>query len=972
MPANLYTKGSQWRRWDLHIHTPGTKKNDQFTGSTIEDKWTNYISDINSYTGEISVIGITDYTCIENYFKFKALIADGTITKQVPLVIPNIELRLLPVTGSSIAINIHCLFNPSFDEKIRDRFLHKLKFDNGTRTYSASRTDLIELGRSYKNNPSLPEEAAIKEAIMQYVVSVNDLKNLFKEDAELRNNSLIVVANSSTDGASGLKDHCELIEGVQYAALDATRQAIYKFSEAIFSGSDKDVKYFSGLGVDSAVEVKRKCQGLMPCYHGSDAHSNIKIFEPDLKRYCWIKSDPTFNGLRQTLYEPTSRVRIQEDQPETKKDYLVIDEVKFVPVGGDNMFSPHAIDINDKLNAIIGGKSSGKSLLLYYIAKTIDPAQVQKKLEELEVDAGYNFDRNPAFDFEVKWGDGVVYKLRQVAGEKSRQITYIPQMYINFLAEKRGKEGLKTLIQSFLEEKETFGTFLKELQKEQDVIKVDLNTAITQFFQLKGNYTRIAEEIKGKGDKSARLRNIDEKNNELAGLRTIAGFTEEDEQKFDQLEKSRKIHRDRLTLLQQLKTVYQTEYPAELEKLRAGIETSLDNYSRLTSARFLLHPFIGQRFPLQINADKNQINAVFASIADQTKKLGEKIERLMVLTNDKINQYNNGIQPYLDKISNRAKLQSLQQEIADEQTAVEQINELEQSLAATNTAITQEYDKINTAYSNLLDSYNKIIHEINSKPEYSEISTEKKIKLKAYLDFDTQRFAAACTTFINKQSYFSNIFGTYFDGSNNYVFEKDTHTANFKEIFDKILNPSANNIRFNQGGTISNTTTSLFDDYFSTNYELSQDTEDILKMSPGKKGMILLFLILHLSNADYPILIDQPEDNLDNRTVYTELKDFIKQKKIERQIIIVTHNANIVVPTDAENVIVANQEGQDSGKDNAAYRFEYISGSLENTFRSPATNGILNQMGIKEHVCEILEGGEAAFIEREKRYSLNE
>lgn len=864
-------------------------------------------------------------------------------------------MRLLPVTGSSVAINIHCLFNPSFDKKIRDRFLHKLKFDNGTRTYSASRTDLIELGRSYKNNPLLPEEAAIKEAIMQYVVSVNDLKTLFREDAELRNNSLIVVANSSTDGASGLKDHCELIEGVQYAALDATRQAIYKFSEAIFSGSDKDVKYFSGLGVDSVIEVKRKCQGLMPCYHGSDAHSNVKIFEPDLKRYCWIKSDPTFNGLRQTLYEPTSRVRIQEDQPETKRDYLVIDEVKFVPAGGDNTFSPHAIDINDKLNAIIGGKSSGKSLLLYHVAKAIDPAQVQKKLEELEVDAGYDFDQNPAFDFEVKWGDGVVYKLRQAAKEKSRQITYIPQMYINFLAEKRGKEGLKILIQSFLEEKETFGTFLKELQNEQDEIKVDLSAAITQFFQLKGNYTRIAEEIRGKGDRSARLRNIDEKNNELAGLRTIAGFTEEDEQQFDQLERGRKIHQNRLTSLQQLKTVYQTEYPAELEKLRAGIGASLDSYSRLASARFLLHPFIGLRFPLQINADMDQINTVFASIVEQTKKLGEKIDRLMVLTNDKINQYNSGIQPYLDKISNRAKLQALQQEIADEQTAVE-----------------REYDKINTAYSNLLESYSKIVHEINSKPEYSEISTEKKIKLKAYLDFDTQRFAAACTTFINKQSYFSYIFGTYLDGSNNYVFEKDKHVANFKEIFDKILSPSANNIRFNQGGTILNTTTTLFDDYFSVSYELSQDTEDIMKMSPGKKGMILLFLILHLSNADYPILIDQPEDNLDNRTVYTELKDFIKQKKIKRQIIIVTHNANIVVPTDAENVIVANQEGQDSGKDNAAYRFEYISGSLENTFRSPATIGILNQMGIKEHVCEILEGGEAAFIEREKRYSLNE
>lgn len=972
MPVNSYTKGSRWRRWDLHIHTPGTKKNDQFTGSSIEDRWNNYINSINSYTGEITAVGITDYTCIENYFKFKAFMADGTITKQIPLVIPNIELRLLPVTGSSVAINIHCLFNPSFDDKIRERFLHKLKFDNGSRTYSASRTDLIELGRTHKNDASLPEEAAVKEAIMQYMVSVNDLKHLFKEDPELRNNSLIVVANSSTDGASGLKDHYELIEGTKYTALDATRQAIYRFSEAIFSGSDKDTKYFAGLGVDPIAEVKRKCLGLMPCYHGSDAHDNAKIFEPDKKRYCWIKSDPTFNGLRQTLYEPISRVRIQEDQPETKKDYLIIDEIKFVPVSGDTTFSPDAIAVNDKLNAIIGGKSSGKSLLLYYIAKTIDPEQVRKKLEELGVDAGYNFDNNPSFDFEVKWGDGTTYKLRQATGEKSRQITYIPQMYINFLAEKRGKDGLKSLIESFLEEKKTFSEFLKELQKEQDAAKVDLNTAITQFFQLKGTSARTSEDIRGKGDKAARLRNIDEKNAELAGLRSIAGFTEEDEQKFEQLENNRKIHQDRLTSLQQLKSVYQTEYPAELERLRAGIETSLDNYSRLASAKFMLHPFIGRRFPLQVNADKEQINAVFKQITEQAQQFDQKIDRLIILTNNKINQYDTAIQPYLDKISNRSKLQSLQQEIAAEQAIVDQINELELSLSATNNAITQEYNKIKAAYSRLLDSYNKIVEEINSKPEYSDISTEKKIKLKAYLDFDTERFGGACTTFINKQSYFSNIFGTYFDGGNNYVFKKDVHVANFKDIFDKILDPSANNIRFNQGGTTQNITTSLFDDYFSVNYELSQDSEDILRMSPGKKGMILLFLILHLSNADYPILIDQPEDNLDNRTVYTELKDFIKQKKIERQIIIVTHNANIVVPTDAENVIVANQEGQDAGKDNAAYRFEYISGSLENTFRSAGTPGILNQMGIKEHVCEILEGGEAAFIEREKRYSLNE
>ncbi len=97
----------------------------------------------------------------------------------------------------------------------------------------------------------------------------------------------------------------------------------------------------------------------------------------------------------------------------------------------------------------------------------------------------------------------------------------------------------------------------------------------------------------------------------------------------------------------------------------------------------------------------------------------------------------------------------------------------------------------------------------------------------------------------------------------------------------------------------------------------------------------------------------------------------MKTKKIERQVLIVTHNANLVVPTDSENVIVANQSGQDKGKDNATFKFEYVSGSLENSFIEKKGAGILNQMGIREHVCEILEGGEDAFKEREIRYSIS-
>lgn len=143
-------------------------------------------------------------------------------------------------------------------------------------------------------------------------------------------------------------------------------------------------------------------------------------------------------------------------------------------------------------------------------------------------------------------------------------------------------------------------------------------------------------------------------------------------------------------------------------------------------------------------------------------------------------------------------------------------------------------------------------------------------------------------------------------------------------------------------------------------------------MSPGKKALVLLELLINLENSKCPILIDQPEDDLDNRSIYGDLVKFIRQKKMDRQIIVVTHNANIVLGADTEEVIVANQEGQDTR--NAQYRFEYRSGAIEND--SPVTDsngslvpGILNKTGIQTQICDILEGGKTAFELRQHKYT---
>ena len=156
--------------------------------------------------------------------------------------------------------------------------------------------------------------------------------------------------------------------------------------------------------------------------------------------------------------------------------------------------------------------------------------------------------------------------------------------------------------------------------------------------------------------------------------------------------------------------------------------------------------------------------------------------------------------------------------------------------------------------------------------------------------------------------------------------------------------------------------------WYSLNYGITYQADTFANMSEGKQAFVILKLLLDFSDKRCPILIDQPEDSLDNRAIYNELVAYIKRKKRERQIILVTHNSNVVVSADAENVIVANQNGTDS-PNWGGFKFQYIHGALENTKCKDKTDSqILSSQGIREHICDILEGGREAFKKREQKY----
>jgi ABC-type lipoprotein export system ATPase subunit len=138
--------------------------------------------------------------------------------------------------------------------------------------------------------------------------------------------------------------------------------------------------------------------------------------------------------------------------------------------------------------------------------------------------------------------------------------------------------------------------------------------------------------------------------------------------------------------------------------------------------------------------------------------------------------------------------------------------------------------------------------------------------------------------------------------------------------------------------------------YLAPRYSLTYDDQEIGQLSPGERGLLLLVFYLLVDKDDIPIVIDQPEENLDNQTIYKVLVKCIKAAKRRRQVIMVTHNPNLAVVCDAEQIIYA-------ACDKIGRSFSYVSGAIE----SPA---------IKARVIEILEGTEPAFKNRKLKYAL--
>jgi ABC-type cobalamin/Fe3+-siderophores transport system ATPase subunit len=924
-----YSRGSEWRRWDLHIHTPETLKEDRFIVANGEDKWQKYFATILSYVGDmsdpqkaVSAIGITDYFSIENY---KKVVANPSITSKIPLILPNVELRVTPAANDAL-VNLHCIFNPALGiAEIERRFLGELKFKRNGIPYSASEAGLISLGNAIepktKNTASQNNDIWAKQvAVKEFAIPFEDVRKLFEGDIELRNNTIIVVSNKSGDGASGLRD------------MKTLQSEVYKLADAIFSAMPNDILHFLGKGVDSPQKIKDACGKLMACIHGSDAHSFDKIFEPAEKRYCWIKADCTFEGLKQIMYEPEDRVRICEARPEQKNDYQVIDKV----IISHADFQQEEIVFNQNLTCIIGGRSTGKSNLLRNIANIIDPKQVSEKSEKV----------NSKLPPWIIQGLSVYWKDDDKSPNIKRKITYIPQTYLNRLSDDHEKKTeIDEMIESIIIKDDEIRKMNEALRERVRTVKATISKQVSDLFSKEESLQELQRQIDELGKEDV----IDKQLKKLQAQR-------------DAIAKENKLSDADITTYGNAKARI-LEIDNELATLRNDQDAIEVMKSLVYRANIQNRISVVYKDIIEREAEAAVAEADVKWAKKKVALLGEinAVIQKKVAERKTIEETLKVLEP---KIVNSATMNNLTVQIDSEAKKLSQVKEL-----------SAREKKQRAEKAGMLE---KLI----------SLSSEFKTEYESYASRLTKRFKDTGRTFNVNAFYrtedFLKGFGGIFNkailkahkideeeirtnglANQHYNFDDGAKLKFIKDIFEM---PKAVKANLSKEDAVK----TVLADYYNISYGATVENDDqISQMSPGRKALLLLKLLIELDDSTNPILIDQPEDDLDNRSIFEDLVKFIKEKKRQRQIILVTHNANIAIGCDTEEIIIANQDGKDS--ENHSKKFEYRSGSIESNVprfdnQGRIVKGVLNQTGIQHQACNILEGGKEAFDIRNNKY----
>jgi ABC-type cobalamin/Fe3+-siderophores transport system ATPase subunit len=987
-------RGSLWRKWDLHVHAPSSVFNNQF--AYLQDgtpDWDSYLESLENIS-DIAVLGITDYFSIDGYKKVRDHKSKGKL-QNIDLILPNIELRLdllIPTSkdndnAQARKVNAHVIFsNEVAPEDIVEHFLLQLKFAALGHTQAKSelcsltRYQLEQFGQRLKQEHPSFTKSDYEVGCMNASIDFELIKEvLLNHRSVFENKYLIVVASENLSLISWNGQGHQL------------RKTLIRGSDAIF-GNSSDRDWLLGRKHNNTGEFVHEFGSLKPCLQGSDAHSINDIGRPREGRYCWIKSDPTFEGLRQVIFEPSDRLFLGDEPPKLKRPYRVLSSVRIT--NAPDWFSYTPIPLNPDLVSIIGGKGAGKSALAELIAyaggteffRSQKPKDLQDTfLAKASKRTQSNLKPITNAKIQLIWADGEEeeHTLSETLdhGLSEEKVKYLPQKFVERICAPENHADLLREMERVIFHRipradrlgaSTFSDLRDHKTKSIKVKKANLEDNIAT---LNRNVYVAFERVSSKEQKAKLLADLRKELTEL--LKHRPDTTAINAVDLDQL-KSLQLS---LQKLQNQVATHQSSMAIvdEIEAKFASMKSRLESFNQDIGTLLTSIGMADKAAAFAINLPGEYLDL----LASKRTQLSEAIEELRSNsgTESSITSTSLKITKATEALNlSQSKRAAFEKFETDRSKLEEQIEALETEIKTIESTLEAElFQQRQLRVEKYLD-YFAILKEEKKALDglYAPLrvaleaggDTDKKLQFQSRVSFDAAAHASnGAELFDNRRR------GKFKDQELLHAelkklmaeleaidFDRDLSKRRILEFRETFL-LDVDDKPITIGEQIRrNKTEEDFNNWFyslspyGVEYSITFEGRDLSLLSPGQKGIVLLLVYLEVDQDDQrPLIIDQPEDNLDNLSVYENLIQFFRTRKLFRQIILITHNPNLVVNTDSEQIIIATYQGERNPK------IGYRSGALEETSIDP--------QGIRQKVCAILEGGTEAFQRREQKYS---
>lgn len=951
----VISKGSEWHIWDLHFHTPSSYdykykdvSNEEIINELAENK--------------VKVIAITDHHVID---------IDRIVELQ----------RLGKVKGITVLPGIEFLSNAKGKEPIH---------------FIGIFSEECNLGHVWGQ--------------------IKNKTNIYKIELDgLRENQVYCDLNSTIDLVKQLGGIVTIHAGDKHGSVEnITHSLPHAMAQKTEVAHSVDI-YELGKEQDQqgyAKSVFPAIGKIIPMIICSDNH-NIRNYE--IKQKLWIKGEPSFNGLKYALNEPQERFYIGEEPEvlkrtrENKTKYISSLKIWLDGNRDENniWFDNVEIALNNELVTIIGHKGNGKSAISDILALCADGEHSDEYLF-LHKDKFKKRGLADRFKASIKFMSKFTTADRSlnhvIDPTQQSLVRYLPQSYFEKVCNEIGKveafreEIEKVVYQYVPKEKkmgaESFRDLLelkkKAIESEIDSILERLKICNKQIIALEDqNEPTFKESLKSKIKIKREELDVHRINKPIEVKDPIlVSQSPENERKREELLRYEESKGEELILKVQYEQSLKNSnrLKLETENLIREFNNKIKELNSCLSGGVKLFEEldINQTDILKINFNESILRGKIAELEVEITKyealLDEtnpespsfKIKNYQYLIDSITSAFTGEQKAYQAYIDATKEWQLKEAEIIGSIEEIDSLTFLESKLNyIAEKLVTDLFLKRNTRLEIVKEIYKrkaeiKAIYDEVKKGIDQQLDDSDVTELSIASKFDCeQNFKKKILKNI-KQNKIGSFYGAE-EGSkilqDNLISQTDWNdeksVINFLENFINYLEHDmrSDGKKKTYIGSITQDRLELYDYIFglhflNEHYDLQNNGKSLDQLSPGEKGALLLVFYLVLDKEDIPLIIDQPEDNLDNNSVAKVLVPFIKNAKKKRQIILVTHNPNLAVVADSEQVINVSLDKQNG------YKFNFISGGIEN-------------QAINKQLLEVLEGTIPAFCLRKDKYSIN-